>query len=450
MRLSDYVKDSSDYIFGWLGYSDQNVHDRTCLLRDSDNKIELVIPFQGSCSEIESWFTNAAQNILLQTPHLPTQLWIKDVINRDTLCLIEPRVTYRSISTGTSQGYAILTPNFIVKGAAGIDYSKVNRVRSYIPELTTWTGLSSLQITYEPRPDGAGGVTSFSAGFESGQRKAIITAPNDMNLELISTDSSTTVHGLEPRVSVQGGVSFESSTAEQTALTEHINHHLDLTSLLSLITWRNVGFKSLSVLSDKDVMVTIDEKIIGPWFRQLISNIHETWKEPKKHRPFLIRYTDIGEVGLANWFRLKQAYPNPLNEITYVARMHDALTLQSQILIYGTAFEELGSAIAKQYSEDPHASIATLISLIIKDCELALFNDGKAIAEAISGTYNAIKHADFNRANLAREQALSTDNLFKVATASRALSLLWVGCKLGCGERFIEDLKQESAIAVPI
>ncbi len=448
MRLSDYVKDSSDYVFGWLGYTGQADYERTCLLRESDNKIELIIPFQGRGGEIDSWFMDPDQIQTLDNPNLPPQIWVKDALHHDSFCLINPRVTNWSISPGTSLGHAILSPDYVVKGAAGFDYSQVNKLCSYTPELTAWTGLSSLKTTYTLNPDST--INTYTVGFHEDREKDITTTPGGVSLELVPTGSSTEVRGLEPRYLVQGAVNFQSSTEEKVTLKKHLEHHLALSSLLSIITWRNIGFKSLSVLAEDDVTLTLGNDTVGPFPRPVMTNLHDPWTEPRAHKPYLFRYTDIGQAGLAKWFELRRTYENPLNEFSYIARMHEALTLQSQILIYGTAFEELGGVIAKENSEKTSRSIEKRIQRILSDCELELFSNDKTISSAIANTYNAIKHTDFQREEMTRQDALAMDNLFSIATACRALALLWIGSKLGCGEKFVENLTEESAIATPI
>lgn len=59
MDLSDYTKDGASYLLGWLGYTDQKIYDRSCLLRENDNKLEVVVPFKGSPDEISEWFVGS-------------------------------------------------------------------------------------------------------------------------------------------------------------------------------------------------------------------------------------------------------------------------------------------------------------------------------------------------------------------------------------------------------
>ncbi len=452
MKLSDYTKDSSDLVFGWLGYTNQAVTDRACLLRESENGLELVIPFKGQRDEIATWFIDPDQPIKLNETvrkALPSQIWVKDVISNKFFCLVNSRISHKSISLGTLQGYAVIVPDLVAVGTGGVDYSRVNRVRSYIPELTNWTGLSSLRAKLEPKDD-MRGVKSFQADFVSAASKSIVSASNGISLALVPTDYSTTHHGVEPRVMLQASVSFESRSEAKVSLSEQMARHVDLTSLLAIIAWRNIGFKSISVYTEEDASVTFDGKVIGPYYRPAITKVYEPWVEPKKWKPYLIKFEDIGEAGLAKWFELMQDFRDPLEEISYIARLHDSLALQSQVLIYGTAFEELGMAIGKKAGERQLRGSAPSVKRVMKDCDFRLFSSEEAISSAVANTYNAVKHPDFKRDGLSRSDLLSMENLYNVATACRVLSLLWIGSKLGCSEGLVQVLKETSSIIGPI
>ena len=102
MDLSDYTKDGASYLLGWLGYTDQKIYDRSCLLRENDNKLEVVVPFKGSPDEISEWFVGS--NMLFDfdsanRKELPSLIWVESVLSNDTYCLVNPRITRRSTTS---------------------------------------------------------------------------------------------------------------------------------------------------------------------------------------------------------------------------------------------------------------------------------------------------------------------------------------------------------------
>ena len=453
MNLSDYTKDGASYLLGWLGYTGQEIYDRSCLLRDNDNKLEVVVPFKGSPDEISEWFVGS--NMLFDFDSTnrkepPSLIWVESVLSNDTYCLVNPRITHRSITSGIFRGHGILVPDFVVKGKQGIDYTRVNKIRTYVPELTSWTGLSTLSMTYERKDGSVSAVKSFQASFEDSDPILVYEKDGNLSLFLVPADSSTTHHGSEPEIVLKGTVSFESKTKEIVDYTDQMEYHLDLTGLLSLIAWRNIGFKSILVYVEGDLETDIEGNNYGPYFRQLITKNYEPWREPKNQKPWLINFKDIGTDGLQRWFEMKQSYRTPLDEITYIARMHEYLTLQSQIMLFGTAFEELGAAIAENSKECKGRKVAKRIQQILCDCDISLFSDDERISSDIANTYNAIKHPDFSRDGISREECLASDNLFKVMVACKAIALQWIGCKFGCSETVVKKLKQESSISGPI
>lgn len=332
MDLSDYTKDGASYLLGWLGYTDQKIYDRSCLLRENDNKLEVVVPFKGSPDEISEWFVGS--NMLFDfdstnRKELPSLIWVESVLSNDTYCLVNPRITRRSTTSGIFRGHGILVPDFVVKGKQGIDYAHVNKIRTYVPELTSWTGLSTLSMTFERKDGSVSAVKSFQAGFEDFDPILVYEKDGGVTLSLVPSGSSTTHHGSEHQIVLKGTVSFESETNEKTDYADQIKYHLDFTGFLSLIAWRNIGFKSVLVHVEDDLETDAEGNNYGPYFCQLITKNYEPWREPKKQKPWLICFKDIGADGLRKWFEIKQSYRTPLDEITYIARMHEYLTLES-------------------------------------------------------------------------------------------------------------------------
>lgn len=302
-------------------------------------------------------------------------------------------------------------------------------------------------MTFERKDGSVSAVKSFQAGFEDSDPILVYEKDGGVMLSLVPSGSSTTHHGSEHQIVLKGTVGFESKTNEKADYADQMKYHLDLTGLLSLIAWRNIGFKSVLVYVEDDLETDIEGNNYGPYFRQLITKNHESWREPKKLKPWLIRFKDIDTDGLRKWFEIKQLYRTPLDEITYIARMHEYLTLESQIMLFGTAFEELGSVIAESSKGNKDRRIAKRIQEILRDCDRSLFADDEKISNDIANTYNAIKHPDFSRDGISREECLTSDNLFKVMVACKAIALQWVGCKLGCPEAIAKSLKQESSIS---
>lgn len=450
MDLSEYTKDGASYLLGWLGYTGQKIYDRSCLLRENDSKLEVVVPFKGSPDEISEWFVGS--NMLFDfdstnRKELPSLIWVESVLSNDTYCLVSPRITHRSTTSGIFRGHGILVPDFVVKGKQGVDYARVNKIRTYVPELTSWTGLSTLSMTYERKDDSVSAVKSFQACFKDSDPILVYKKDSDLSLFLVPADSSTTHYDSEPQIVLKGAVSFESKTNELVDYADQMKYHLDLAGLLSLIAWRNIGIKSIMVCVEDDLETDIEGNNYGPYFRRLITKNYEPWREPKNQKPWLIRFKDIGTDGLQRWFEMKQSYRTPLDEITYIARMHEYLTLQSQIMLFGTAFEELGAVIAESSKECKGRKVAKRIQQVLCDCDKSLFMDAEKTSNDIANTYNAIKHPDFSRDGISREECLASDNLFKVMVACKAIALQWIGCKLGCSETIVKSLKQESSIS---
>lgn len=447
MNLSDYTKDGEDLVFGWLGYGECYRTDRACLLRETESAFELVIPFQDATDGITEWFVGSTGILGFgdEAPRpLPETVWLFDIASNDKFCLVYPRIVKRSLTGMADRGYGVLSPDYIVKGEPEQNYCALHAVRSRIPEYAEWTSLGSLSTEYEFKED-SWALQSFSAGFEAKDEISIMKTQG-FALSWLPSDGCTIRHEIEPEVVIRDTVLFQTVSDESRSFREHLQFHNDIKALLSIITWRDVSFKSLQVRNNNDVLKDPEGKVHGPRWRSLITKNVEDWKKPPKRKQYLITFEEVGIEGLAKWFDLKREYRIPLDEITYIARMHESLTLESQILLYGVALEELGVYVSEQDVKDQLA-IARCVEIVLSDTAshfglTAMVSDG--IAQRIANTYNSIKHPRPQRGGKPRLEWLSIDNMFEVVNACRLLTLMWIASRIGCGDGFVNRVRGDN------
>ena len=229
-------------------------------------------------------------------------------------------------------------------------------------------------------------------------------------------------------------------------LSEHFEYHLRLTTLLSIICWRNISFEKMLVQREIDDGDATDKPSWASMPKPLISTRFDPWEPPKANKPYLLSFDDIGESGLATWFSLMADYSSPLRQISYIAKMRKSLTLENQVVLFGIAFEELGVTILK--SQNRQLSICECIEGLLGDSfsdrkESAFLFDG-ALPKVIANTYSSVKHPKKMRGGRPREEWLRPDHLRNVVLACRAFSLIWIANKLGCREKVVRELELET------
>lgn len=447
MNLSDYTKDGASLVFGWLGYGERYRTDRACLLREGESAFELVIPFQGESDDIAEWFVGPTVlwGFGNETPKpLPERLWLFDISSNDKYCLVHPRIVKRSLTGMADRGYGVISPDYVVKGEPGQNYCALHAVRSRIPEYAEWTSLGSLTTEYEFKEDGWA-LQSFSAGFKA-EDEIPIMKTQGFTLSWRPTDGCTIRHEIEPEVIIRDTVLFQTVSDESRSFREHLQFHKDIKALLSIITWRDVSFKRLWVRNNDDVLRDPEGKARGPRWRTLITKSVEDWKKPSKRKQYLILFEEVGLEGLAKWFDLKQEYRIPLDQITYISRSHESLTLESQILLYGVALEELGVYIGEQ-SANRQLAIAQCVDTILLNTAAPFRLADKVsngVAQRIANTYNSIKHPRPQRGGKTRSEWLDIDNMFEVVNACRLLALMWIASRIGCGEGFVKRVREDN------
>lgn len=104
MFLRDYTNDGSDYIFGLCDYPGKGKPDR-CLLRQAESCFELIFNVDQ-----ESY-----QYLLPDLQSIPISIWVRDVLSKDSYCIIDAHFSNASADTNESWGSVCLRTDCVVK-----------------------------------------------------------------------------------------------------------------------------------------------------------------------------------------------------------------------------------------------------------------------------------------------------------------------------------------------
>ena len=132
-----------DFIFAWI-LDEQGEHTGcTCILMSSNNHLEVVVPYDSLSADAISWLDIGDDfDALDRMPSPPKYLPIKSVLDDSVFIVVEPKAIGKKlnkIGMTAPHGTIRLRPRYVVKGAPGIDYINVKKVRSVYPELLAWT-----------------------------------------------------------------------------------------------------------------------------------------------------------------------------------------------------------------------------------------------------------------------------------------------------------------------
>ena len=142
-KISDITKSSDNFAYGILGYTGQATEDKSCLLKFANNRIELVIPFEGRATEVSDWFVDDGlySPTISKSESVPKQVWVRDLESKKKFILLDPFIARSSVTIGTDKpvGQGILTARYVVVGNPGTNYMQVHGMRTSYPELASWS-----------------------------------------------------------------------------------------------------------------------------------------------------------------------------------------------------------------------------------------------------------------------------------------------------------------------
>lgn len=438
MLLCDYTNDGNDYIFGWCDYPNGDKCE-PCLLRQAEGFFELILPDSGQ--------RHMEESPSFDSHTIPGAVHVRDALSKDLYCVIDARFSSISFDTDRNYGSMRLRTDCVIKCDSydeDMGYSNVASLGSTSPDLTKWFGLRTSGLNQGFDKEMAALAETYGGEIEQADNR-FIGADEGLNLGLSISRNLSARCGMAPSVDFGGRVWFESFAPTPKLLNDHFECHLKLTALLSIICWRNISFERMRVEYGPHEGDGVDGSMDTFPINPLISTRFDPWEPPRTNKPYLIAFDDIGESGLGAWFSLMSNYSIPLRQISYIAKMHNNLTLENQVTLFGIAFEELGAAILGSRSKRRTTCecIKGLLGDSFADCEKSSLLFDEALPQVIANTYNSIKHPKEQRGGRPREEWLLPGHLLNVVYACREIALVWIASRLGCREKVISKLGLE-------
>lgn len=451
-KLSDITKTDDNFVYGILGYADQNETDRSCLLKYSDRRLELIIPFEDGSSEVAQWFLSP-QNYFPQLEldsEIPDQIWVRDIASRKIFILLNPRVIKSSATHNYlgSLGYGVVSSRYVIVGNSKVDYRKINEMKTSYPELLEWTHLGSIVSKFQITPDNT--CESFFAGYED--KNEISITFNGIKCVLQSDPSAVEKSDFQNRFILENNVSFKTISDNALDMYLHEKIHRALNSLICILQWRSVGFDSVKVRNYTDYQIKSPGEKTTPCFRDVLSESFLDWEKPKKQQRNAFSLPDIKEEGLEKWFALCDECKRAISSLSYLASNHRYLTLDTQINEISHIFVEIAYCLGKRESKDNSGeSFYKQVNIVLSATEksygeLPIANKEDFIND-LKNTYNSVKHTEASRNKKDRNEWLDPYREYQLVNASRALLVIWIAQELGASKESVyRDVESENAV----
>lgn len=449
MKLSEINRTGENYIYGWLFFNNKS-RPHTCLIQEKDTELILIIPFNTDEQDIVNWFDwdeSSFSGLSLNRDKMPNHFWIKDIFNLKQYSVCDFIVRGRRINIGSGYGSIRLELTSVVCDTS-FYYAEMSKIISSSPEYLYWTGLRSLSMETSYNSD-SGSPESFKAELKNEEKIPFKIA----NVELsLTPDWSTYSAGEDNKtVAVTDEVLFESSIAGGASYDSLIVFHEQFRNLLCILAWRKIGYKEILIVNYEDVVTDLSGEKRAAVPRRLITSRHDRWESADNSDSFLFYFDDIGIKGLRRWFLLWEEYQRALMTLSYVARNHSVLAVETQIIELAISIEEIAKPLSRELKKkEPHKFVEK-IKLVVESLSreyLGLLPSGSGLMmQNISNTYHSLKHTKEKRDERKRTEWLEQSNLLYCLFGCRLVLLAWISCKLGCpAEKFSSAIKKDSRL----
>ena len=430
--------DLTNPIITWILEPDGQHAEVAAMLRDTGKRFELVVPFRGVFDKYEQWFINSqVLAINGDKPLAPEKLpnIIRTLSNGTFYTLLGCSVS-GSVHAGTGSGTVV--PTYVVVGSSETDFEQIHAMRSNIPGLVAWTGLSSLGIIFPKDDDNL--LTKKDVVAEKHDN---IEVDQSIGLTLIPNYSITSPFRKDEVIAKQL-VTVETRSNELWDWSRHVNYHRALLNLLAISDWYPRNFSDLEVLRNEDTEELQGKKREG-WRFVLSYMPHiDRSKDLNPDSRFLFRFEDIHEEGIRKWVELTDACQQGTTLLTYLARENRHLALETINMLAGTVLDCIGWYIVtskhqtarmkanRQTGEQQSKGFFHMLEAIREEFgDDFPFVDANKWEDDMRSAFVGNKHGDAKGVNF--------QTMYDVTMQSLVVARMWVGLQLGANIKVMKE-----------
>ena len=288
---------------GWLIDGNPKTPETAVMLQDTGSVIELRIPLQGMLREdglYTRWWSSLTmyaddpeRTKYSYTP--PRVMLFHD--NRGYAALVGCRAggAHRALNAG----YGVVVANYAVLGGRSSKYDKINGMRSDIPAMAAWTGITSMAV--KPNNDAEGLLETVQVELK---RLAPVSVSRTLNLAIHPLWEAT-----QPRTafSARERVMLGTKVKDARSWEEHLMVHGAVWDLVSIAAWRPFTVARLEVCRGDDLVRT-SRGMTERWSQVATHRLPQYSDDDKRSLSFLFWYDNIGARGVKHWLRLREEY----------------------------------------------------------------------------------------------------------------------------------------------
>ena len=444
---------------GWLIDGNPETPETAAMLRDTGSVIELRIPLQGILREdgpYARWWSSLTmhaddpeQTKYSYTP--PRVMLFHD--DRGFVALVGCRAS--GARQARHAGYGVIVANYAVLGGRSSKYDKINGMRSDIPAMAAWTGITSMVI--KPNNDAEGLLETVQVELK---RLAPVSVSRTLNLAIHPLWEAT-----QPRTvfSARERIMLGTMVKDARSWEDHLMVHGAVWDLVSIAAWKPFSVARLEVCRSDDLSRT-SRGMTERWRRVATHRLPQYGDDDSRKLSFLFWYDNIGARGVNRWLRLRKTYAAALDPFLSILRSDEPWS-DANVVQIGIVLEKLGYLIDTNKNEGANRngrnqlSFSDALQVILDDMSVKPFvdenttsddmpddesstgNTGDAWKRNIRAAYMGLKHAD-------RTMPDSLD-LINALRKSILVVRFWIAQQLGVKKKVLERGRKYDPLSKP-
>ena len=444
---------------GWLIDGNPKTPETAVMLRDTGSIIELRIPLQGMLREdgpYARWWPlltmhadDPEQTKYSYTP--PRVMLFHD--DRGFVALVGCRAS--GARQARHAGYGVIVANYAVLDGRSSKYDKINGMRSDIPAMAAWTGITSMAV--KPNNDAEGLLEAVQVELK---RLPPVSISRTLNLVIYPLwDASQRRAAFSTRERIM----LETKVKDARSWEEHLMVHGAVWDLVSIAAWRPFTVTRLEVCRGDDLGNTL-KGTTECWRRVATHRLPQYGDDDSRKLSFLFWYDNIGARGVKHWLRLREEYTDAFDPFLSILRSDDPWN-DTNVVQIGIVLEKLGYLIDIKKNEGAHLnsqdqlSFRKALQVILDDMpvtpfvgddesenevhenELSVDDTSDAWKRNIRAAYMGLKHAD-------RTMPDSLD-LINALRKSILVVRFWVAHQLGVHENVLKEGRKYDPLSKP-
>jgi hypothetical protein len=349
----------------------------------------------------------------------PQVAWFRDA--HGDLCLIGPRGTSGSLIGPTSEGRVSF--RFTLEtGDEGIDYERINALRSRIEGLEEWMPIGS--VSHERVPDGEQEVTDVIRL----KRQPEVRYWRALNATL-RPSYRFNISPVPGESLIEDEIHVETSVRDARDWQDHLRLHQAVRDLVVVAGWRPYGMWNLKARRSDDPVRALARNPLGErWAPVTTYDIAKPTGEGGRSR-FLFGFDDVGSRGLWRWVELRNTHGRGIAGMIHSIGIK-GMALETALSEAGAALEHIGYRIALDRGQKPGQSLRPHLRRVAEQITADLGFDVDEWIHRLATVYRSVKHAD--------NPEPDTLTLANTLRESRLVFRAWVATKVGVNRKTIE------------